>query len=59
VTSDHDADVENLRLLESFFIPLTAEEAAERGRVFAESGTLDREMIIRALSGGPRLSCPG
>lgn len=45
------ADVENLRLLESFFVPLDPEEAAERRRAVTGSGILTRDMIVRALSG--------
>lgn len=51
--SSSDADVENLRLLESFFLPLTPEELAERTQLGREAGVLTRDMIVRALGGEP------
>lgn len=48
-----NGDVENLRLLESFFLPLTPEEMAERTQMGREAGTLTRDMIVRALGGDP------
>lgn len=48
-----NGDVENLRLLERFFLPLTPEEAAERTQMNRESGFLTRDMIVRALGGDP------
>lgn len=46
-------DVENLRLLESFFLPLDPQEAAERRTAHEEAGVLTRDMIVRALGGEP------
>lgn len=51
MTDERDADVENLRLLESFFLPLDPQEAAEQRLALTRSGTLTRDMIIRALGG--------
>ncbi len=47
------SDLENLALLESFFLPLDPQEAAERLRASTGSGILTRDMIIRALGGEP------
>lgn len=53
MTDDREADLENLALLESFFLPLDPQEAAERARVVTGSGVLTRDMIVRALGGEP------
>jgi hypothetical protein len=53
MTGDTEGDVENLKLLEAFFIPLDPEEDAERRRVLTEAGTITRDMIVRALGGEP------
>ena len=53
MTDERDADMENLRLLESFFLPLDPQDAAERARVVTGSGILTRDMIVRALGGEP------
>lgn len=58
MTGEHEADVENLRLLETFFIPLSPEEAAERRRVMTEAGTIDAATVIRALGGSPSTAGP-
>jgi uncharacterized protein (DUF1786 family) len=58
VTDDIDAELENLRRLEAFFIPLSPEEAAERRRIMTEAGTVDVATIIRALGGGPSTAVP-
>ena len=44
-------DAEYLALLETFFLPLTPEEAAEHRRVYTETGVFTKEMIIRILGG--------
>lgn len=46
-------ELENLALLERFFLPLTPEEAAERLRANTGAGVLTRDMIVRALGGDP------
>ena len=46
-------DVENLRRLEAFFLPLSPEEAAERQQVLTQAGMITRDMIVKALGGEP------
>lgn len=47
------SELKYLGLLESFFLPLTPEEMAERTQMNREGGFLTRDMIVRALGGDP------
>lgn len=43
-------DLEYLRLLDTFFLPLSPEEAAERHRVLSGSGVFTPEMLARLFT---------